>query len=61
MFTSSQVNFMMEHDIDPEDLDNVYEKIDALMRSKGWNQNYVFNDIGNMCEGILDTLSELDD
>ena len=60
-FTTDQIAFMKKNGINPENLYEVYEKTDMLMRTLGWEKNYVFNEIGLMCEEILDVLDEMDD
>ena len=60
-FTTNQIDFMKRHGINYKDLAEVYEKTDLLMRSKGWNKDYVFNDIGVMCEQILDVLADMEE
>ena len=60
-FTTDQIAFMRQHGINPNNLDEVYEKSDELMRTIGWDKNYVFNEVGLMCEAILDVLAEMDD
>lgn len=58
-FEKNQIDFMIKHSINPNDFDDVFEKTDHLMRTQGWDKNYVFNDLGEMCEGIIDTLVEM--
>ena len=58
-FITDQIIFMNNHGINYNDLYEVAEKVDRLMRREGWEKGYVFNDIGNMCEDILDTLADM--
>lgn len=60
-FTTDQIDFMNNHGINCNDLYEVAEKVDRLMRREGWEKGYIFNDVGNMCEDILDTLADMDD
>ena len=60
-FSKEQIEFMKSNRIDYNNYDEVLEKTDRLLRTKGFLPNYDTNSIGAMCESILDTLADIED
>lgn len=60
-FSKEQIDFMKSNGIDYSNYDEVLEKADRLLRTKGFLPNYDTNAIGTMCESILDTLADIED
>lgn len=60
-FSKEQIDFMISNEIDYSNNDDILEKTDRLLRTKGFFPNYDTNAIGTMCESILDTLADIED
>ena len=59
MLNSEQLSFIEKHKIDINDISSAFESLSILLMTKG-TTNVDVNEIGLMCESILDIIGDYD-
>lgn len=60
LFNPDQLSFIKEHNIDLNSIPSAFESLSLLLMTKGIKNNDV-NEIGLMCESILDIIGDYDE